>query len=152
MGKTRYGCSWCGGDAYRWPSAVGKNVYCTKACRSKHLSKKHNPGGYLKHPHLGELNKKLNPKRMTFETRTKLREAKLGLGEGKTYEKTFGRHTHRVVAELKIGRKLKCGEVVHHIDGDRRNNDPDNLMVFASQSEHLEWHKIHDVRFGGDAK
>lgn len=36
--------------------------------------------------------------------------------------------------------KAKPGEIVHHKDGDCRNNDPPNLMVFESQGEHLKYH------------
>lgn len=80
---------------------------------------------------------------MTMETREKLRQAHLNTGEGKTYTKTFSRHTHRIVAEQILGRPLLPGEVVHHIDGDKRNNEPSNLMVFTSQSEHAKWHNEH---------
>lgn len=82
----------------------------------------------------------MNPDRMRYETREKVRASSLGRGKGKSYEKTFGRHTHRVVAEQKLGRPLELGEVVHHIDGNRRNNHPDNLMVFVNQEEHARWH------------
>lgn len=44
---------------------------------------------------------------------------------------------HRLVMEEKIGRHLRKGEVVHHIDGDSLNNHPDNLQLFASNAEHL---------------
>lgn len=47
---------------------------------------------------------------------------------------------HRVVAEQKIGRKLTRYEVVHHIDGDKLNNDPDNLEVMTL-SEHSRRHQ-----------
>lgn len=151
MGKAEVNCSWCGNKIFRYPSQINKNSYCCKECRSKHLSKKHNPEGYRKHQHLSELNKQLNPDRMTMQTRLKIRESRLNIGESKTYEKAFGQHTHRWVAELVLGRKLKPGEVVHHVDGDKRNNKPSNLMVFSSQSEHLEWHRKQDARYGGDA-
>lgn len=49
-------------------------------------------------------------------------------------------YLHRLVAEEKIGRLLKKGEVVHHIDRDRNNNHPSNLMVFPSQSAHRLYH------------
>jgi len=100
--------------------------------------------------HMSELNKKLNPTRMTYQTREKLRNSHLGIGKSKTYEKTFGRHTHRIVAEQKLGRPLKADEVVHHLDGDKRNNSPDNIRVFSSQKEHAEFHaKLYAFFMGG---
>lgn len=44
---------------------------------------------------------------------------------------------HRLVMEEKIGRRLQPGEVVHHIDGVRSNNHPDNLELFSSNAAHL---------------
>lgn len=48
---------------------------------------------------------------------------------------------HRLVMEKIIGRKLKRTEVVHHIDYDRSNNHPSNLILFDSQSEHSRHHQ-----------
>jgi hypothetical protein len=80
---------------------------------------------------------------MTPAVREKLRAARLGLGSAVGYEKTYGRHTHRVVAEEILGRPLRKGEVVHHLDGNKRNNAPENLVVFSSQAEHAKWHADH---------
>lgn len=44
---------------------------------------------------------------------------------------------HRLVMEAKIGRYLRPGEVVDHIDGDRLNNDPSNLRLFPTNGAHL---------------
>lgn len=44
---------------------------------------------------------------------------------------------HRLVMELTLGRHLLPEEVVHHIDGDRANNDPSNLQVFDRNADHL---------------
>lgn len=63
-----------------------------------------------------------------------------GTGEGKTYIKQDGRHQHRVVAESKLGRKLAQGEVVHHLNGDFRDNRPENLAVLDSQATHARIH------------
>ena len=62
-----------------------------------------------------------------------------GGGEGKTYIKLNGRHMHRVVAEKTLGRPLRRGEIVHHLDGNKRNNAPDNLHVI-SQPDHIRLH------------
>lgn len=45
---------------------------------------------------------------------------------------------HRLVMEEKLGRYLLPTEVVHHKDGDRQNNDPNNLEVFQTNGEHLK--------------
>jgi hypothetical protein len=44
---------------------------------------------------------------------------------------------HRVAMEKKIGRCLLPAEVVHHIDGNRANNHPDNLQLHRCNSDHL---------------
>lgn len=47
---------------------------------------------------------------------------------------------HIKVAEKKLGRKLKEEEMVHHIDGNKLNNDPDNLYVCKNRKEHQTIH------------
>lgn len=87
-----------------------------------------------------KLNRELNPERMTEQTRKKLREVHLDSGEGKTYTKIYGKLAHRVVAEQILGRPLKQEEVVHHLDFNRRNNEPWNLMILPSNEAHLRYH------------
>jgi hypothetical protein len=41
------------------------------------------------------------------------------------------RHEHRVVMEQKLGRPLQKGERVLWKDGDRTNNDPENLVLYG---------------------
>lgn len=73
--------------------------------------------------------------------REKCRQAALDCKPAKptTYKKLNGRHQHRVVAEQMLGRPLKRGEIVHHIDGNKHNNSPENLAVMT-QADHLRLH------------
>ena len=47
----------------------------------------------------------------------------------------------RHLMEMKLGRKLVSGEVVHHIDGNPMNNRLENLELFSSHGDHLESHR-----------
>ncbi|WP_288750518.1 HNH endonuclease signature motif containing protein [uncultured Corynebacterium sp.] len=146
-------CAWCGTTFKRWPSTVRTKNYCSRDCYAKAQSKTHNPDGYktvtnysAQSANMKRINAELNPTRMTDETRAKLREAHLGKGDRKTYQKIHGRHVHRVVAEQKIGRPLHSDEIVHHIDGDIHNNAPENLQVMT-QSDHINLHRLQgDLR------
>lgn len=58
-------------------------------------------------------------------------------------EATYERYARRVM-ELNLGRKLKKGEVVHHLDHNWKNNDIDNLYLFSNQSKHSTYHKLKE--------
>jgi hypothetical protein len=51
---------------------------------------------------------------------------------------------HRLVMEEVLGRYLTAEEVVHHIDGVKSNNAPENLMLFPNNAAHTRWHWEND--------
>lgn len=126
-------CDTCGKEFEKWKGCVFEHNFCSCECAKTFTGSR-----------MTSYNLEHNPDAMTPERRQKLRNARLGKGAGKTYTKTFGRHTHRIVAEQMLGGPLKLGEVVHHINGDKRDNRPDNLLIFPSQAEHAYWHEVTD--------
>ena len=166
--KLKIRCDWCGKEFERLECKIrGKrHLFCSRECLWNFSNKTKNPKEYdsLKDftnigKTLSELNRRLNPTRMTPETRKKIRNSRLDSGKGTTYAQYYGRHEHRVVAEKILKRPLKPGEVVHHRDENKRNNAPDNIVIFASQSEHAKHHaelnwfiKELEKMEGGDAE
>jgi hypothetical protein len=51
-------------------------------------------------------------------------------------------HEHIIATEEKLGRRLRPGEYVHHKNGDKWDNSPDNLQI-VSKSQHV---KIHEKK------
>lgn len=49
----------------------------------------------------------------------------------------------RHVLEKKLGRHLTSKEIAHHVDGNKRNNSPENIELIESQSEHARYHGEH---------
>lgn len=162
--KKEFICAWCGTKFEKYASQVKRPnlAFCSQKCAATFRDKRQNPDGYRTFAdytnntaHMAKLNQELNPVRMTLDVRTKIstsRKTRFSAG-ATSYEKVLGRHKHRIVAEQILGRPLQKGEVVHHNDGDKRNNAPENIRVFSSQSEHVKWHMQNDPKKnGGDAK
>jgi hypothetical protein len=54
---------------------------------------------------------------------------------------------HRLVMEMRLGRFLRDHEVVHHINGDTKDNRRENLVVCKSPGKHsAEHHTSRDAK------
>jgi len=120
MSKIKCICPGCGKEFYQYPSRIKQGIKrCSNTCKGKFLSGENNPiwkRGY------------------TISGGYKM----IIVGKEKIYE-------HRYVMEQHIGRKLKKGEEVHHIDGNKMNNSIENLMLLTID-EHKKFHR--DKRTG----
>ncbi len=136
-------CERCGKTIRKPPSKKTERNFCSQSCLCKTLAEEYNPTKMTE-----EVRQKISISHQTSLRAIKSREKRFGNREFKGYKKVCGRHEHRIVAEEILGRALKKGEVVHHIDGNKRNNSPENLMIFRNQKEHAKWHAEHDRGWG----
>jgi len=60
-------------------------------------------------------------------------------------------YEHILVSEIKLGRPLLPGEIVHHKDENRQNNAEENLIITGSIGEHKLNHRVRqDLRLPGE--
>jgi hypothetical protein len=126
------GCDYCGITFEKKKCEIHEHNFCCRehfyywnACRISHYNSCENP---------------MNKPGGVLEAKIRRSHKCRVIHEVHSYRKLLGRHEQRRVAEAKIGRPLRKGEVVHHIDGNKLNNSPDNLMVLQSQAEHARIH------------
>lgn len=143
-------CDECGAKISRYPSQIKKNNYCSIECSSKHTYIKKNQRLSIK----TEFKKKQKPHNYKGKIYTQSRSNSgkyvlLYLPNHHLADKKGYVREHRLVAETKIGRFLLKDEIVHHIDGNTLNNNPDNLQVMKKKDHdrnntplniHKRWH------------
>lgn len=115
-------CQICGNKFHRSPHwKTRQNYFCSNDCRIIHLNT------------LPKWNKGNITKQITKKGYIRLH------WDGKRYVME-----HRLVAELILDRQLNEVEVIHHVDRNKTNNSPDNLMLFPNQAAHLALHALEN--------
>jgi len=129
-------CDNCLQITFKSSSRIHRYNFCSRKCKNDFNSKLFS--------HYNQTSNPMNMPGRTIDERSQMRKRMLdyNLKQGKetqTYNKYLGEPEHRRIARLKLGRDLKSNEVVHHIDGNKHNNKPNNLQVMT-KAEHTSLH------------
>src|SRR3990167_10198190 len=100
----------------------------------------------------------LHRKRIGEAQRRAWKEGRKRIPIGSTYRDSFGyirvkvipgsgrwKLQHHLVMEQKLGRPVRKGEIVHHLNCQRNDNRPENLILCSGKSHHASVHKSLDV-------
>jgi hypothetical protein len=141
-------CDLCEAPIYRRPNLLTKNAgkFCSRACRNK-VHKSTGPRG--PNPKLAGEN---NPawKGGTYIEPSKGYRMIRNPAHPRARSNGYVLE-HILVAEKMLGRALKQGEEVHHINHQRADNRPENLKIYASHLEHWMAEHYRDVASARDA-
>lgn len=128
IGKT-ISCPTCNNEIYVCPSTMKLNKsgvkFCSRKCKGEAMMKGKTEYGFK--------NENVDK---TSNQYTRIQIEKVRIKE------------HRYLMEQHIGRKLLESELVHHINGNKKDNRIENLQIMSVE-EHSRIHKkkisIHDV-------
>jgi HNH endonuclease len=67
-------------------------------------------------------------------------EVYVGNAFDKKQRKDKYRLLHKLVAQVKTGSYLRQQDLIHHVDGDKTNNNPNNLFICESKAIHQDIH------------
>ena len=130
-----------------------KNIYCSKKCSDDALKK----GKIVKCKYCEKefysTRNEFCSKKCVYEYKKKNYNHKTYIENGyevkyiKNYNKKGNVKVHRYVMEQYLDRKLRPDEVVHHIDGNKLNNNIENLKIMT-RGEHSKLHRLEEIKNG----
>lgn len=127
-GKVDLVCEHCGEEFQRWPSAIqGENRFCRRRCAEE-------GGAYTF--------KRENHPNWTGPARNERGYIVIHApGNFMANQNGYVRE-HRLIMANLLGRPLTSDELVHHINGEKADNRPENLRVMSR----LEHNRLHGLQ------
>lgn len=125
--RQKMDCAFCGGHFLPEPHMLGKQKFCSVRCGNKSAgalglrrgaNNGHWKGGISNHS-----------------------EGYLFI----THGREAGKLCHRKVMEEELGRELESHEIVHHVNGDKKDNRIENLEIMT-RAEHARVHRMEHHR------
>jgi hypothetical protein len=136
--------------------AKGQGRFCSIGCANSSRSK--NPAKLTKQEMsnlylldrltIDQIAKKIGSNRKSVRRKITEYEIPMRCGGPRPKNGSLQQTTYRSVAKKNIGRPLKRGETVHHVDLDPLNNNPKNLAVLPSRKEHNRVHRQLEAMAG----
>lgn len=153
--RVKMACQQCGTDFEVYPGWLkgGRRKYCSAACRTKAR-----PPDHTGHRHTPESRAKMGQRPATRERSSQwkggryvsqgYRHVMIALLPPEQIELALAMTTgtyipeHRVVAAATVGRPLTRADIVHHVNGEKLDNRPENLIVTSNRDHSLEHREI----------
>ena len=140
-------CAICGKLIYRGPSRLKEKNYCSRSCTAKGRFTKQKRNCIIcgKEFYAIPANIKKGRDRCCSKicgdksrwVTTTSQGYNLALNKNGVRDKNY-----RVIAEKALGRPLKSGETVHHIDMIKTNDTPTNLIICTNSYHHYLHHRM----------
>lgn len=111
---------------FRLKVSKGKHLYCSRRCVYARKDDRHSPAPLYRQNPNWEGHRRFENGYVTIY---------LGKENPLAYKNGYALE-HRLVMSKLMGRPLLHNEVVHHIDGDKANNTPENLELFSRAATH----------------
>ena len=134
-------CLYCGNVIYLCITRdLWRKQFCSRSCRTKWQHEHNHIMGMKDKSHTDQTKRKIASYDKSGPNNPSWKGGRLVGKYIKLWTKDGHRLEHVLKAEKALGRRLKKGEVVHHINGDKHDNRNDNLIV-CTRSYHQWLHK-----------